>query len=63
MPILTDSTGKQYERSEAQIERMSGLPICIPMPKMTPEEKKQFNKKTREIYIQMGWKIPDEYKD
>ena len=63
MPILIDHDGKECYRSEAQIERMSGLPVCIPMPKMTPEEKKQFNKKTREIYIQMGWKIPDEYKD
>ena len=63
MPILIDHDGKECYRSEAQIERMSGLPICIPMPKMTPEEKKQFNKEAREIYIKMGWAIPDEYKD
>ena len=63
MPILIDHDGKECYRSEAQIERMSGLPICIPMPKMTPEEKKEFNKKTREIYMKMGWEIPDEYKD
>lgn len=63
MPILTDSTGKQYERSEAQIERMSAPPICIPMPNFTPEERRQRNAEIRAIFKKRGWEIPDKYKD
>ena len=63
MPILIDHDGKECYRSEAQIERMSGLPICIPMPKMTPEERKKHNAEMREAYEYLGWEIPDKYKD
>ncbi|MBR2905007.1 MAG: hypothetical protein IKC08_03835 [Lentisphaeria bacterium] len=65
MPILTDSTGKQYERSEAQIERMSAPPITLPypIPERMPEERKQRNAEIRAFFKKKGWEIPDKYKD
>ena len=65
MPILTDSTGKQYERSEAQIERMSAPPITLPypIPERMPEEGKQRNAEIRAFFKKKGWEIPDKYKD
>lgn len=61
MPILTDSTGKQYERSEAQIERMSAPPVSG--PPLTKEQRKKFNADVREYYREKGYPVPDEYKD
>ena len=65
MPILIDHDGKECYRSEAQIERMSGLPITLPypIPEMTPEERKQRNAEIRDFYKKKGWEIPDKYKD
>ena len=64
MPILTDSTGKQYERSEAQIERMSGLPITLPypIPERTPEEEKKHQEEVKAWLKKKGYDQFEEYK-
>ena len=64
MPILTDSTGKQYERSEAQIERMSAPPITLPykLPKKTPEEEKKEQEENEAWMKKKGYDQLEDYK-
>ena len=64
MPILTDSTGKQYERSEAQIERMSAPPITYPYskPKRTSEEEKEYETEMLAWFKKKGYPLPERTK-